>query len=202
MKMGTFFVKLDRVFKGKFFSRLERMSQKIHEEEEYLRLYRERRITNGPRAGRVLARLRRVEAIDLFKMTQHIKPDFFQSKRKQFDAVIELGEKKGRIVWYLNALYNYLAFDDDRHFLPYLGTNSYSHHRAYYYELLEDLAEKVKQAKWDKKKARVRARRDKMLKTKDGTPYAIQRGVNNILVIPLPVPTVGDDGIVWDDEEQ
>lgn len=198
----SFFRDLDTVFTGPFFDDCIEMADSIERERLRVERYLRRRAINAPKAYRILMRIRKVEAINLFKMTQDIEPDFFGRKTEQFDRVKELHEKKARILWFLRGLYHYWAFDEERFGWAVKRGFTYSRHRKHYYKLLEVLAEKVRQAKWDLKRAKTRSRREKKA-AKDGTPYEVQRGVgNNLMIRPLPVPILGDeveeDEYEWD----
>lgn len=101
------------MFASKFFSNLDKITDERVREAERIVRYRARRAANEAKALRILHRLRRVESIDLYLMTQHIEPDWFGEKDMQFKAVKELHVKKARIVWFLKGLYRYLAFDQE-----------------------------------------------------------------------------------------
>lgn len=191
---------LAEMFTSKFFDNLDKIKDNAKREAIRLERYRARRAINVDKAYRILRRLRRVEAIDLYKMTQHIEPDFFGEKHIQFDAVKKLHDKKHRLVWFLKGLYIYLAFDQESPGWSSKRGFSYSRHRAHYERLYEGHMNKLRQEKWDLKRAKVRARRNK--DKKEGVDpqktalYALRRGLDNN--VPMPAPILGED-IVWDD---
>lgn len=188
----SFYAELDAmyasVYGGQFFDDLDAIRDANLREQQRLERYRARREANEKKAHRVLLRLRRVQAIDLFKLTQHIVPDFFGSKQIQFDRVKEIYEKKARIVWHLSGLYRYLAFDvEDRGWAAIRGFH-YSRHRKRWFKLLEEHREKVRQQKWDLKRAKVRQRRKMTLQE---SAYELRRGMGVNVPVPVEIP-------IWD----
>lgn len=190
---ASFFDKLDvlteQYFASQFFDDLDHETREIERERLRLERYWARRRANGDKAYRVLLRWRKVEAIDLFKMTQHIEPNFFGEKTLQFDEVKRLYEKKARIVWFLAGLYRYLMFDDEGHGWSSKRGFHYSRHRKYYAKLREGLSEKVRQAKWDAKRARVRRRRElrEGIDPEKAKLYGLRRGLGNTVPMPKAV---------------
>lgn len=189
MKQPTirFFTDLVAIEKARwssgFFDGLAQAQIAADEEADRVERYRARRRRNGPAALRVLSRLRKVESIDLFKMTQEEWiPDFFGEKHLQFERVKELHLKKARLVWFLTGLYQYLAFDFEGHGWTIRRGIKYSRHRKVWYRLLETHRENVRQQKWDRKRAKVQRRRKGKIEKVDSsvkTLYELRRGLDN-----------------------
>ena len=173
----------EATFEGPWFDDLEAIVRKEQEEREKLERYRARQQTNTPKAIHIMRRIKRLEAIDLHRMTHHIPPDWFGERHLQFAEVQRLYIKKSRMLWYLKGLYHYLMFGLE---LPSWkakrGVFAYSKHRAYYAKLLPQHAEKLKQARWDAKRARVKAAREKREANKlikEQENFNLRRGLNN-----------------------
>ena len=199
------------MFESKFFRDLDKIRDTDSHDRERLARHRARRQANIKKSERVLKRLHKVQDMDLYRMTQHIEPDWFGDKHEQFQAVKELHTKKTRIVWFLKGLYVYLAFDQEIDGWAVKRGFHYKRHRAYHAKVMEGLSERIRQEKWDLKRAKVRARRKKLVDTgvspEKAALYALRRGLGNN--VPLPAPTLEQDtpeiptqikkAIIWDD---
>jgi hypothetical protein len=177
---------LDRdKYDGPFFNDLEAaIAEEIRISEKRARL-----AARIPQALHVLHCLRRIEDIDLYRMTLHMPPDFFGNQTQRFDKVKELYEKKARIVWHLKGLYMYLAFDEKSHNGWKLRNGTqYSKQRKVWFKLLrkhkENVEENRKQAKWDKKRQRQqKIKATKARKTQEKTlkqVYHLRLGLGNV----------------------
>jgi hypothetical protein len=191
-------LKYHNEFNSQWFWDLEEAKAREREQREKEEHYWARRRVNLHRALHFQVWLKRVEKIDLFKMTAHIEPNFFGEKQAQFDAVKKLHEKKARLIWVLSALHHYLAFDHHLFKQTQNKKLTYSAYRRVYLKQLEKHRENIKQAKWDAKRARVR---DKRLGIKRGkkrdTPADVVRKLRgSIHGVPSPVPIIGDTD--WD----
>lgn len=189
----------EKMFGGQFFDDLDDIRVNTIKEQKRLERYKARRAANETKAYRILLRLRRVEAIDLFEMTQDIIPNFFGEKDMQFDEVKRLYLKKARIIWFLTGLYKYWAFDYEGQGWSAKRGFGYKRHRDYYYTLLEVHYEKMRQQRWDLKRAKVRTRRnkgeDKGMSKERAMLYALRREMGN----NVPMPVRGIDETIWDD---
>lgn len=172
--------------------------EKIRVEKE--ERYWARRRINVRRALHIQKWLNRVKNIDLFQMTAHIEPNFFGDKKAQFDEVKRLYEKKTRIVWVLSGLHHYLAFDEHLVKQTQHKKLTYSAFRKVYYKQLEKHRENIRQAKWDAKRARVRARREgsnhNKGKNKLSPAEVVRKLRGNIDGVPKPIPIIEDTD--WD----
>lgn len=173
MKRRNFFTILGRMMekdhrRGSFFRILERQIKREEREAKRAERNRIRRERNASKAARILTRIHKVQAIDLYKMTQHIPTNFFGERGPQFEAVKKLYNKKARILWFLQGLYKYWMFDYEGQGWSARRGFQYSRHRKHYTTMLELHTEKMKQRRWDEKRAKVRARRMK----KDPEYYA------------------------------
>jgi hypothetical protein len=202
---------LAKQYASKFFDDLDGIRDTLIREVEQAERYKARRAANIAKSERVLNRFRKVQSMDLFAMTQHIEPDWFGDKQFQFEAVKELHKKKTRLMWFLKGLYVYLAFDQEVDGWSAKRGFRYSRHRAYHAKVMENHKEKLRQEKWDLKKAKVRKRR-KQLQEKGMSPqevalYALRRGLGNNVPLPAPVlevekpeiPSEIKQAVIWDD---
>lgn len=195
-----FFEELDlmaeKLYRAKFFDDCDAMTADLERERLRLERYRARRKANGDRAYRILLRLRKVLAIDLHRMTQHIEPDWFGEKHLQFAEIKRLYDKKARIAWFLTGLYNYLAFDYEGQGWSSKRGFKYSRHRAHYYKLLDTHRENLRQQKWDKKRERIRSRREEKLRDKTmPTAYELRIGLGNHPVFKGPGPSADEEAM-------
>lgn len=122
----------------------------------------ERRKRNEARGKRLLRRIYVVDHFDLWKATAHMRPNAF-GNYDRFERVKELHNKKARLQWILYAMYYKFVFNT-----PYNGMDrdkklptKFSKFAKQYDRLYEDHLENVRQARWDEKRARVRARKQK-----------------------------------------
>lgn len=187
----------EKLFKSEFFDNLDTIRDNSIAEQKRLERYRARRVVNLTRAYPILLRLRKVAVIDLYEMTKSIGPNFFGEKTLQFNEVKRLYEKKARIVWFLLGLYRYLAFDYEGPGWSAKRGFHYSRHRKHYLALREKHLEKVRQKKWDLKRAKVRARRNQdqgtAISDEDAVLFALRRGLG--FNVPMPSPILENEGV-------
>lgn len=181
-----------RMIESGFFTKLDRLIAKEQKAQEFAIRLQRRIERNKRRADAVLSRIRQVESIDLFKATKHIGPNFFGEKTLQFEAVKVLHQKRDRILWYLRGLYTYLITGTQVNgWAKHRGLNNYSKHRTHYYALLELHKDRLRQEKWDKKRAKVRERRRKQALSR-GEEVAEMVELKHKLKIKAKVPVTQD----------
>lgn len=164
MKRRNFFTILGRMMqkahnRGSFFRTLERQIEQEKREARRAERNRLRRERNASKAASLLVRIRRVQAMDLYKMTEHVPTNFFGERGPQFEEVKRLYNKKARILWFLQGLYKYWMFDYEGQGWSSKRGFRYSKHRKHYDKMFEGHLEKMRQRRWDEKRAKVRARR-------------------------------------------
>lgn len=163
---NEFWLDLEYVFSG--FHR-EALEERKREQRE-----RERREANRAKAMRLAMRLEVVRRFDIWKATEHIGPNFFGDNSKRYARVKQLYAKKARIEWILSSLYTYWMHGYVRPgTFPKKGL-TYSKYRKVYMGHKDTLQEKIKQEKWDKKRAKVRKRRNRSGMTKRAMADALQ----------------------------
>lgn len=141
-----------------FFDDLDDMIRKDIREIERQQRYEARRNLNAAKARRIHTRIVRVRAFDPWAKTEHIKPDVFGDNYERKSAIMALENKRLRIHWVLWAMYHYWMFDESTKGAKRYGKR-YSLYRKLFDRHVALYAEKLKQDKWDKKRAKVRARR-------------------------------------------
>lgn len=115
---------------------------------------------NRAKASRLLGRIERVRAFDIWEATKHIDRNFYGENDKRNTRVKQLYAKKNRIEWMLTAIYKFWAFDETVvGFNPRLGLKRWSRIRKKFLLMREEHHERVLQIKWDIKRQRVRAAR-------------------------------------------
>jgi len=164
------------------FDRLAQEEKTLHEKQER---YRIRREANRVKALRLINRIGVVRGFDVWEKTKHIEPDFWGDPIPRHDEIKKLYAKQNRILWTLYALYQYWMFDE-----PYIGSEPrkgirYSVQRRIYKKHLKVHHEKIKQANWDRKRARVKSRRENTERNKALKPFGdrLQGKVSELLTL-------------------
>lgn len=154
---------------------LDDCDELIHEmalEAERQRRYQHKRQVNAAKALRIHKRFQRVMAFDPWKATAHIPTDVFGDNYVRLAEVKRLMNKQLRISWILWAIYHYWMFDVLSPGSKKYGKR-YSLHRKLWYRHIDALQEKILQDRWNRKRERVRARRNKeKLRKRNGRPTA------------------------------
>ena len=144
--------------------------------------YRAKRERNSVKARRIHLRLNRVLAFDPWKHTADIKPDVFGDNHERIEAVKELANKRGRIAWVLWCMYHHWMFNVLAPGARPYG-NKYSKHRRLWFKYHDEVQERARQARWDKKRKRVRNRRNKV-KLDKRRGYTVEETLDR-LKVPL-----------------
>jgi hypothetical protein len=165
-----------------------------------------RRTRDVGKAHRIYPRLLKVREFDSWDKTKHIEPDFFGDKHEQFKAVKTLELKRRRIEWILWAMYHSWMFG-----VPCLGTKKYgsrySMYRKLWYKHAEALAEQMKQQFWDRKRERVRSRRNKVKKrnsrkTAEETLAVLKASRLKVQEVIDSMEVISQEGNIWDETQE
>jgi hypothetical protein len=153
------------------FDQLAQEEKLAEEKRERYRLKRER---NLRKALRIRPRLYRVQNLDPWAETSHIPAeDDWGDRRPRYEAVKAFHARKDRLLWVLTSLYNYWSFDyvQGQSFKPNKRTLTFSFLADKYDTILDELRERVRQENWDRKRARVKSRREKREQGKVAKPF-------------------------------
>lgn len=151
---------LDLEMMDGFFADIDALIRQEALDAEKQKRYWERRARNLVKAQRIQRRMQLVRDYDIWKLVAHMEADFFGEWDERNARIKLLYAKKTRLNWVLVSLYNYWAFDyKGPGFDPKKGL-TFSRICRQYDNNFETFKEKLKQEKWDRKRARVRARRE------------------------------------------
>ena len=118
-----------------------------------------RRERNKQRGYRLAHRIKIVDSFDIWKATAHMRPNFFDNDDR-YEVVKVLYQKRQRLSWILHAMYWRFVYDRPYRECTYkLGSGKFSRFSRLYEKIEANHHENVKQARWDEKRAKVRARR-------------------------------------------
>jgi len=147
----------------------------IHEEAlrvEKAERYRLKRERNMLKALRIRPRLYRVQSFDIWANAEQQGEDDWGDLTPRNNEVKALYARKAKLVWILTTLFNYWSFDyRPTDFRPNKKTLTFSYLSKRYDEYLEQLKEQVRQDNWDRKRARVKAAREKREQRKAKSPF-------------------------------
>lgn len=207
MPKSQFFSDLDTLIAQRkeegFFRDLDFIIAERKRDRDHYERYWARRRASQRRAVHLQSYINRVEKFDPWKTILGIDPEFYftdELYEKEMKLRIKrLINKQLRLLWTLRALHHYLIGDK-----AHPGSKrslKYTVHRRMWYRNLKTHKEKVRQARWDEKRARVRSRRAKKKENTNGEVsildpmYELQDSLHRPKSLPCIRETVQTD---WD----
>lgn len=147
-----FFSDLELIIAEGFFADCDRIAH-----EALIRQQRQER--NRPKAIRVYNRMLKVIAYDAWAATERIEPDAFGDCYERIEMIKEIKTRQMRIAWALYCMFHWWGFNELAPGAKRYGKR-YSAYRRLWYKYEAQIQEKARQARWDKKRKAVRARRE------------------------------------------
>lgn len=145
-----------------------------------------RRANNLAKALRIRPRLYAVKAFNEWATTQ-LGEDEWGDLTPRNNEVKAMYAKKAKLLWVITSLFKYWAFNERPYptFKANKRTLTLSYLSKQYDKFLEDLQERVRQENWDRKRFRVRARREAIKNGKQNKPFdhRLQSTVSSLLAL-------------------
>lgn len=161
----------ERLRAEEIFAQFDEMALEQRLADEQAEKTRIRRERNLRKALRIRSRLYVAQDFDIW--ANPVEIDEWGDLRPRDNRVKANYVRKAKLIWVLATLYNYWAFD----LRPVAGfkvnkrTMTHSYLCDLYDKYLGDLDERVRQDNWDRKRAKVRARREAVEKGKIAKPF-------------------------------
>lgn len=162
-----FFHELDAYSDG-FFEELDGLILEEKQELARMKKYREKSDRMLRKAQHIKPRLDKVLDFDIWKNARiNVGRDFWSTSDDVATEVKRLYAKRDRLIWVLCGWYNHLIggnpatgtwYDPPGMNKPYKFVRLCKRYDAF----IDNMQERIKQEKWDAKRARVRARREKL----------------------------------------